>query len=397
MTQIKSVLSFVVACIIHIALGASVQCPNIAPQQNKPYDNIFKIATFNTLWLFDGIGDKTAPWKSKQDADAHVQNVASIIQTINATIINLVEVESCEIISRLITNGNYLPYLIPGTDTATRQNVALLSRITPTKSPIFGEATLKRVDTRVTYPIPQSTCGMKSSPSSSTVSKNYWTYFEISLPGDAILPLILFSIHFKAIPTEPKSCAQREAQAVVVRDQMRILRDVYANRTTDFPLSFVLVGDFNDFDNATLDSESNKPTSSVFDILRDVKQVNLTNVLQYVPVKERYSHWWDINDNNHIDSGELSLLDHVLISSHLLPMLHRVKIHNDLYKTGNLSVSDHWPISIELDLSKWREQEVRLIQFGKASVLPSYVLLVLCVAVAVTTLFVHFVQAKKAK
>src|SRR3989338_8471301 len=110
-------LSFVLAaCLFSVSLAASVQCPNIAPQQTKPYDNIFKIATFNTLWLFDGIGDKTAPWKSKQEADTHVQNVASIIETINATMINLVEVESCEIITRLIKDNGYLPYLTPGTD-----------------------------------------------------------------------------------------------------------------------------------------------------------------------------------------------------------------------------------------------------------------------------------------
>jgi hypothetical protein len=384
---------FLLVVIAHV-VAAAVQCP-LNPTTRVHTEKTISIATFNTEWLFANGGQR---WKSQKEASEHISNIASIVSSINATMINLVEVESCDVMNRLITPSlaSYSPYLIPGTDTATKQNVALLSRISLTKSNVFGAPTLRRTDMRVSYPIRNSTCGMRGSPKTTSVSKNYWTYFEIPLPGDAILPLILFSIHYKAIPTEPVSCAQREAQAVVTRDQMRILQNMYNDYTfndTRLPLSFVLLGDFNDFDKSVPDKSSSTPTSSTFDILRDEQILNMTNVLSLVPVKDRYSHWWDKNNNNRIEDGELSLLDHILISKNLLPMLIDVKVHSDLYPLGNANISDHWPVSITLDLSKWRAQDVIIVR--TTSMWPAVILSVLCVIIGGVTLISHFRRSKE--
>ena len=41
--------------------------------------------------------------------------------------------------------------------------------------------------------------------------------------GGATLNLAVVGVHFKAIPTEPKSCAQREAQATLMRREIEAL------------------------------------------------------------------------------------------------------------------------------------------------------------------------------
>src|SRR5690606_25440776 len=88
--------------------------------------------------------------------------------------------------------------------------------------------------------------------------------------------------------------------------------------------------------------------------LRDKDNLNLTNVLHYVPKDELYTHWWDKNSNGVIDHhmGELSVLDHILVSPKLAEAIQTVKIVHDLYPNGNLNFSDHWPVMVTFDLDK---------------------------------------------
>ncbi|KAL0486462.1 exodeoxyribonuclease III [Acrasis kona] len=274
---------------------------------------------------------------------------------------------------------DYYPYLISGTDTYTRQNVGLLSRIPPTNHTILGSASLKRTDLRKNHPLQYSKCQFKSNKNQSTsVSKNYYTYMEVPLVDTTILPLLLFGIHLKAKPTHPKSCSQREAQALIIRDHLRSLVAQYNSSNPSVPLSVVLLGDFNDFDDSISDFSNNKPSSSVFDILRDFGVLDMVNVMGAVPKNKLYSHWWDRNQNNVVDFGELSLLDHIMVSRNLIPFIDQVIIHHD--DSGINRISDHWPISVTFNFDGANfEQSI----FGKDSIastsLDNVVLVTLCV------------------
>ena len=69
-----------------------------------------------------------------------------------------------------------------------------------------------------------------------------------------------YGVHFKAIPTDPPSCAKREAQAMVIRAM--VVDDLVAGREV------VITGDFNDFSGTDIDQQGNVPTSHVLRILQ---------------------------------------------------------------------------------------------------------------------------------
>ena len=124
-----------------------------------------------------------------------------------------------------VVQNAYEIVLIKGKDTYTEQQVGLLSKID-----IEGPA--RRDESRESYPIEKgSTCGYNTGVNShhtSGVSKHMITNIRlpsfppemesnetISKSSDMIIAVIV--VHFKAFPTDPKSCAKREAQATVIR------------------------------------------------------------------------------------------------------------------------------------------------------------------------------------
>merc|ERR1719161_2839604 len=73
------------------------------------------------------------------------------------------------------------------------------------------------------------------------------------------------------------------------------------------------------------------------------------NVLDAVPSGDRWTNWWDKdNDGKFGFSSERSLLDHILVSNSLRPLVEAVGIEHGHDPT---SVSDHWPMWVRLDLS----------------------------------------------
>src|SRR5690606_24198642 len=151
-----------------------------------------------------------------------------------ADIVNVVEVQSKQRLDKLnqiIPHLNYTTYLIPGTDTATGQNVGLLTRIDPINGKLY------RSEERESYPIKelQSNCGYNGE-STTGISKHYYAFFNVTLDGnDEMLPMILFGMHLKANPTQPQSCSQREAQTLVARNIMRRLHGeshIHLNQST---------------------------------------------------------------------------------------------------------------------------------------------------------------------
>jgi len=109
-------------------------------------------------------------------------------------------------------DSTYKPYLIPGTDTATDQNVGIISRIDP-ESALFSD------EQRATIYRDESPCGRGlSAPSyNSGVSKHFISRFNIAVFG----PISIIGLHFLAYPTDPERCIRREAQITVIRNIAR--------------------------------------------------------------------------------------------------------------------------------------------------------------------------------
>jgi len=278
-------------------------------------------------------------WPNEAEAVKHMKDVAKEIQILNADIVNLAEVQDCIVLktlNNLLPGMNYLPYLLTGTDTSTGQNMALLTRVDPSTN-------LQRTSNRVNYPVPGSTCGSTYS-GDTAVSKHYYTTFNIA---GLSKPLTMFGMHFLAFPDDTIRCVQREGQATVIRQ----LAAQYIGTN-----SVIILGDLNDFDEKVPDANDNMPISTVLDILRDPLPSQpgdeLVNVASFVKQQsERYSCWWDKDESCNVQHDELSMIDHLLISNDLVPLVTEAYMdHNYKAACGGYE-SDHWPVIVTLNLS----------------------------------------------
>jgi endonuclease/exonuclease/phosphatase family metal-dependent hydrolase len=288
--------------------------------------------TFNAEFLWDGVepeeGNADFPWKSSQtEAEEHMSRIAEVIIRNNPDIVNLVEVENLQALTSLNTKflagRGYVPYLVNGTDTATGQDVGLLTRIDPDGSQIQR------------YTLPGSSGNI-----SKTVSKNYFAKMSI---GDLRLALVGF--HFLAFPDSPSRRLERQAQADAMRDLAVQLRSEGFHP--------VLMGDFNDYDALTPDHQNSTPITTVLATLRGLDPGDtaddLTNAAEFVPQGQRYTGHWDQNENEHVEfPQELTSIDHILMPQPTLAMVASVNIDQT---HDPVTVSDHFPIIVTLNLA----------------------------------------------
>lgn len=110
-----------------------------------------RVVSFNAHWLFDGVGDRIPP--TPELAQQHMKKIAQQIRATQADIVVLQEVESCGVLymlSKMLEQEKYEPYLLAGFDRATRQQMGLLTKVSPTS--------LSRVKGRIPYPISGTQC-----------------------------------------------------------------------------------------------------------------------------------------------------------------------------------------------------------------------------------------------
>jgi endonuclease/exonuclease/phosphatase family metal-dependent hydrolase len=322
--------------VLYFYVQGQADCPAAppSPADRRTNKTNLVVSTFNAEWLFLKDGHWSNPIQ-------HIQNIAQVISRNNPDIIVLQEVENCTVLKLLnsyLSAQKYLPYLVKGTDTGTGQNVALLSRIDP-------QFALTRTDIRYSYPLTGSKCGYTCSSCSSTVSKHFYTYFDIQNFGI----VFLLGHHFIAIPTEPARCAQREAQASVMR---QIAFDAATNKALakvlppgvsvdDADFSWIITGDFNDYDDKLPDALQSVPNSRALSIIRnngDIKSKysnrQLISVASNIPQNQRYT--------NHYSGGD-TMIDHLLVTGTLTQRIKSAFI--DHTHSPDL-VSDHWPIIV---------------------------------------------------
>jgi hypothetical protein len=125
----------------------------------RPNASTLRLVQFNAEWLFmTPCADDGCPWANTSEQEEHVSAVSAVIQELQPDIVHFCEVESCDALTAVAYDADetidLISYLIQGKDTATGQNVGILTLIDPVK-PLY------RTEERIAYPIPHSTCNLK--------------------------------------------------------------------------------------------------------------------------------------------------------------------------------------------------------------------------------------------
>lgn len=325
------------------AINANTECLTIKMNNTIASTNLIRLVQYNVEWLFiDYYNTSNCPgngctWKNISEASTHMDYVATVINDLKPDILNLCEVEGCDELN-MLTNmlaDNYTQYLKKGSDTTTGQNVGMLTKIQPIVN-------LYRTEEKVNYPISGSNCNYTGTPGTSGVTKHYITEFNISN-----INIVMIGVHLLAYPDDVQRCAQREAQAQVLQN---VVFEYYKKN-----YEIILLGDLNDFDNNIDDSNNNKPISKVLDILKGnfgyhAFEYELYNVAETIPKSERYSDWWDKNNDCISSSNEFSLIDHVLVTKNLKYKIVNSYVYHGYPEFCGKYNSDHYPIVVDFIL-----------------------------------------------
>jgi exonuclease III len=332
-------------CFVNIVMS-DTECPFIptTPEDRRTDKTKLRLVQYNVEWLFiDYYSPMNCPgsgctWVNQSEAEIHLDYVSNVVKYLNPDIINFCEIEGCDELNRIkdSLDGTYMPYLKKGTDTSTGQNVGMLTRIDPLVN-------LYRTEMKHSYPVENSKCGYTGAPGTTGVSKHYITEFQIH--G---LPIAFIAAHLLAIPTDIARCAQREAQASVLQ---YVIYDFIANG-----YEVIMLGDFNDYDAEVEDINNNKPISMVLDILKGnagdfAGKYRLNNVAERIDQPNRYSDWWNSDNNcNTASQNDYSMIDHVLVSDAILPYISDVFIYHGYQEYCGKYNSDHYPVVVDFAL-----------------------------------------------
>jgi endonuclease/exonuclease/phosphatase family metal-dependent hydrolase len=306
-----------------------------------------KVANFNAEWLFlyGGRGGircpaESCPWTNTIEALNHISEVGRLLSKIDADVIHLSEVEDCRVLRNLLAHipgeHGYNPYVILGKDHSTGQSVALLTRIDPHKDMV-------RTDRRAQYPIPGTLCKSHLKRGSAGITKHYAVPINVDNGAGEMIPFVFAGLHLLARPSDKARCTQREAQASVLRDLVRSMSKDGER--------IIMMGDYNDFDERAIGIDGRRPITSALSILYGSSgtERTLKNAAATVPVSERYSCWFDVNQNCRVDgSNEKVMIDHILLDDSL--DIVESQIHHVYQPSCDLRVSDHWPFSVKIKL-----------------------------------------------
>jgi exonuclease III len=319
--------------------NCDTECPNILFQgDRRPDPTKYRFMQFNAEWLFlDYCTSSDCPgngctWVNSSEAQIHMDYVSNVINELQPDTINICEVEGCDELQEIIhrTTTDYVPYLVKGTDSATGQNVGILTKI----DPIIN---LYRTEDRIEYPIPNSTCNYNGTTGTYGVSKHYITEMKINN-----INIALIGAHLLAFPTDKQRCVEREAQSQVLQN---IIHDYIQKH-----YEIIVAGDFNDFDGKVVDANNNYPISSVLDILKGncgKYKYTLKTVGEKMPKSTRFSDWYDKNEDCQSSSSEFSQIDHILVTPYLYDRISNVFMYQSYKEYCGKYDSDHYPLIVD--------------------------------------------------
>lgn len=330
--------------------SSDTECPYspINPSDRRTNKNIIRLVQYNVEWMFydeySGCPGSSCVWNNQSEVLIHMNYISNIINELNPDIVNFCEIEGCDEINMLINKTNifFKPYLIKGTDTTTGQNVGMMTLI----DPIID---LYRVETKYEYPIPGSRCGYTGGSGTTSVTKHYITQFKFITSDNNFIDIIMISAHLLAYPTDPERCAKREAQSMILQEQ------IYNFINKGYEV--IMIGDINDWDNLILDKNNNIPESQVLDILKGnvgkySLQYELKSIGDKISKDQRYSEYWDSNGDCIVQSSEFSMIDHILLTPKLYSMVSNAFAYHAYPHScdGNSYNSDHDPVVIDFQL-----------------------------------------------
>lgn len=277
------------------------------------------------------------------------ERVADLIEVLAPDILNLVEVTSEEAVDLLVEllheKGleEYRGYHVEGHDSYTGMDVALVARLEPDL--VDGKRIRSYYSAaddpqwRQAFSIESRTGNRRQY--SSSLQRNAAYFFTI-----AGHKLGFLGLHLRANPSNDYANAYRMAEAEVVR---RVVRGEIVGR--DY-LPIVL-GDLNDYDASIEDRDDTRDTMT--NVLASIKDYDstrpgdeLVNVAERITrIADRYTSHWDLNENGARDPEDvLTMIDHILLPSELMPHVRRAFIAHVVA----LENSDHFPVVVDLEL-----------------------------------------------
>ena len=321
-----------ILCILAMLTIVKADCPiPYAPGKDRRTNpDKLRLVQFNAEWLFmNPCQAYGCPWANQEEQQEHITAISNVLAELQPDLAHFAEVEGCDVLAAISPDSTLYPYLIEGKDTATHQNVGLLTKTDPLKP-------LNRTEERVEYPVPNSTCGYTGAPGTTGVSKHLITEFAFNNR-----PIALIGAHLLAYPTDKTRCAEREAQAQVLQN---ILFD-YITRGYEL----IVLGDLNDYDAEIPDANGNKPISHVLQTLKGSAgshkgYYSLWSVGDCISQETRFSDWYDENSNCVSSSTEFSQIDHILLTEYLYDSLAKVFMYQGYEQSCASVVSDHYPM-----------------------------------------------------
>lgn len=308
---------------------------------NKFYFNIsdrrtnkkkLRIMQYNVYLLFlDYNNENNCPgkgciWKSNQEVMKHLEFISNIIKKLNPDILNLCEIQNYNSLQGILNylDSNYKGYFENDYKKINDQNIGLISKIVPNK--------LYKSNYSELYPIIKSDCEYSRTNKYIKFYKYYIAEFYINK-----INIVLIGLHLKALKDPAISSSEIFE---IKKAQIKIIRNIILNYESKY--EFIIIGDFNDFDNNILDVKNNKSKSNIFEILE--KECKLINATKMIKKEDRYS-FKSKDKNNNI---RLSLLDYVLVSKNLYPKISNIFIYKnfDIYNKYN---SDHLPLVVDFE------------------------------------------------
>lgn len=292
-----------------------------------------RLVQFNAEWLFmTPCQDYGCPWFNLEQQQQHIDAISQVLSDLQPDLAHFAEIECCQVLTSISSESTLYPYLIQGKDTATHQNVGILTKIDPLLP-------LNRTEERVQYPVPDSKCGYTGEPGTTGVSKHLIS--ELSFNN---LSIALIGSHLLAYPTDKMRCAEREAQA-------QVLQNVIFNYIKK-GYEVIVLGDFNDYDAEIPDTNNNKPISHVLSTLKGSSGshkglYSLMSVGDCISQETRFSDWYDENNNCVSSETEFSQIDHILLSKYLYDHLVEVFMYQGYEQSCSSLVSDHYPVVVD--------------------------------------------------
>jgi hypothetical protein len=278
------------------------------------------------------------------------------------------EVENCNVLQLLIDRlgSSYRAYMIPGTDSATGQNSALVTKIDP-----LSPLTRVNANTRQKVPIAGSLCGSHSSSGTTSVSK----HAKATIRATSFTFDFVFA-HFKA-GSKPSDCAQREVLFVLFvfvlfysyfyeQGQASVLRSLVSEDG-----HAVVVGDFNERDESFSDASGKRGNSRTLSILKGETLFNSGSMLS----------------QQLRNSFPVGLIDHVLISNSLRSRVLSVSCDGSLYPDVansrlNQHFSDHLPIVVTFSDGATTNNDASINEYSTFTISLVWISIALCVLVA---------------